>query len=271
MLIKERDVEFEGTTMHCYEGGKGYPVLMIHGSGPGTASATNWAHVMEPLSKSYRILAMDMIGYGKSGRKPAKPYFDMDMWVRQAIAALDLLAPRGPVGIIGHSLGGAVALRTALEVPRVNKLILQGSLGAQKKITLPIARSWRVPKDEKAFRHYYKNVIRVRIPLTDEFVKGRMALLRKDGYDKYFNTMFVGNKQRYVDASRISPQALRKLKCDVTMIHGADDACVPFEEGGIELARLLPRADLYRLADCGHPCSFEQPQKFIALAKLALG
>lgn len=271
MPIEERDVEFEGTTMHCYTGGKGFPVLMIHGSGPGTASATNWAHVMEPLSRSYHVMAMDMIGYGKSGRRPREPYFDMDMWIRQAVFALNLLAPEGAVGIIGHSLGGAVALRTALVEPRVKKLILQGSLGAQQKITLPIARSWRVPKDEPAFRHYYKNVIRVRVPLSVEFVRDRMAILREDGYDKYFNAMFEGNKQRYVDQSRVSPRALKKLKCSVTLIHGADDVCVPFEEGGMALANLLPQADLHRLADCGHPCSFEQPEKFVALAKLALG
>ena len=34
---------------------------MIHGSGPGTASASNWTHVMRPLSRRYHIVAMDLI------------------------------------------------------------------------------------------------------------------------------------------------------------------------------------------------------------------
>lgn len=117
MAIKEFDVKFEGTSIHCYEGGKGYPILMIHGSGPGTASASNWARVMEPLSKRYHILAMDMIGFGLSGRKPKEPYFDLDMWTRQGEFMLKRLSPRGPVGIIGHSLGGYLTLRIASRTP----------------------------------------------------------------------------------------------------------------------------------------------------------
>jgi 2-hydroxymuconate-semialdehyde hydrolase len=271
MPMKEYDVAFEGTNFHCYEGGKGFPLLMIHGSGPGTASATNWAYVMKPLSRSYHVLAMDLIGYGKSGRKPREPYFDMMMWVRQTEHMLKRLAPSGPAGIIGHSMGGAIALMTALANPRVGKLVLQGSLGAQAKINRAIAESWVVPKDEVSFRRYYKDVIKIRTPLSDEFVRDRITLLKKDGYDQYFNAMFDGDKQKYLDKTVISRRALAKLKSEVTMIHGAEDTCVPFEEGGIGLAALLPRADLVRLADCGHPCSFDQPRKFIAVVKMAIG
>lgn len=271
MPIKEHDVDFEGSRIHWYEGGKGFPLLMIHGSGPGTASATNWAHVMEPLSRHYHVIAMDLIGYGKSGRKPRKPYFDLKLWVRQGRFLMDRVVPRGPVGIIGHSLGGAIALMTALATPRVSKLVLQGSLGAQERITRPIQQSWRVPKDAAAFRRFYRDVIKIRAPLSDEFIEGRMALLHKDGYDKYFNAMFGGDKQQYVDQTVIPRKALAKLKAEVTMIHGADDTCIPFEDGGLNLAARLPKVDLVCLADCGHPCSFDQPRKFIEVVKMTIG
>ena len=100
MTLKQRDIAFEGTTIHCYEGGRGYPLLMIHGSGPGTASASNWIHTMEPLSRRYRIIAMDLIGYGLSGRNRREPYFDVEMWTRQARHVLDRLSKKGPVGIV---------------------------------------------------------------------------------------------------------------------------------------------------------------------------
>jgi len=271
MPVKEHDVAFEDTKIHWYEGGKGFPLLMIHGSGPGTASATNWAHVMDPLSRHYHVIAMDLVGYGKSGRKPQRPYFDLKMWVRQGQFLLDRVAPKGPVGIVGHSLGGAIALMIALETPRVSKLVLQGSLGGQERITRPIAQSWRVPKDAAAFKVFYRDVIKVRAPLTEAFVRERMALLKKDGYDKYFNAMFAGDKQQYVDQTMIPRRSLAKLKAETTMIHGADDTCIPFEDGALRLAARLPKVDLIRLADCGHPCSFEQPRKFMELVKMAIG
>jgi 2-hydroxymuconate-semialdehyde hydrolase len=119
MPLRELDLEFEGTTVHCYEGGQGYPLLMIHGSGPGTASASNWKHVMEPLAERYHnIVAMDLIGYGLSGRKKKEPYFDVRMWHRQGEFVLDYLAKTGPVGVIGHSLGGYLALRLGGSFPR---------------------------------------------------------------------------------------------------------------------------------------------------------
>jgi pimeloyl-ACP methyl ester carboxylesterase len=96
-------------------------------------------------------------------------------------------------------------------------------------------------------------------------------LLKKDGYDKYFNAMFAGDKQQYVTATLIPPRALGKLKAEVTMVHGADDTCIPFDDGGLRLAARLPKGDLVRLADCGHPCSFDQPRKFIEIVKMAIG
>ena len=62
------------------------------------------------LERSFRILAIDLIGFGESSRKPAKPFFDLDLWLRQARFALNLLGD-GPVGIIGHSVSAVLALK----------------------------------------------------------------------------------------------------------------------------------------------------------------
>ena len=83
MALYEFDLPFEDTTVHCWEGGSGFPILMLHGSGAGASTPGNYRRVIDPLSQRYRVLAADLVGFGLSGRKRAPPYFDMDMWVRQ--------------------------------------------------------------------------------------------------------------------------------------------------------------------------------------------
>ena len=102
MALAERDITVEGHGVHLWEGGDGFPILMLHGSGPGAGTVGNWRLVLEPLAARYRITATDLIGFGASGRKAQEPYFDLPLWRRQAQAVLALL-PGDEVGVIGHS------------------------------------------------------------------------------------------------------------------------------------------------------------------------
>ena len=272
MAIKEYDVKFEGTTIHCYEGGKGYPILMIHGSGPGTASASNWARVMEPLSKRYHILAMDMIGFGLSGRKPKEPYFDLDMWTRQGKFMLKRLSPRGPIGIVGHSLGGYLTLRIASQTPRVNKVLTQGAIGSKNKVGGAVLISWTFPKSAAELRKIYDVVMYQRGTLSNEFFKGRLALINKDGYPEYFAKMFKGNKQRYMDRAVLTKAEIKRLAGkDIVLLYGAQEAAVPYMKVGLPLAESIPNADLIRLAHCGHGPAIEQTEKFLTIARRHFG
>lgn len=75
----EVQFDFEGVPVTYYHGGKGAPLLLIHGSGPGASSIGNWRTALGPLSERFEIFAMDLIGFGKSGRLPSTPYFDFPL------------------------------------------------------------------------------------------------------------------------------------------------------------------------------------------------
>jgi 2-hydroxymuconate-semialdehyde hydrolase len=271
MAIREHDLSFEGIPVHCYEGGSGFPIVLIHGSGPGTSSSSNWGKVLAPLSERYHVCAMDLVGYGLSGRKPKEPYFDLDLWARQVRFALARISPTGPVGLIGHSLGGSISLRAAFGHKRLSKLMLQGSMGHRTKVNTAMRVSWTAPKDEAAFRKFYRDIIKVKGEVSDAFIRERLRIVRKDGYDKYFNKMFAGDKQRYIDRASYSKAKLKTLKCEVLLVHGSDDTCIPFEEGAVPLAKAIPQADLVRIANAGHPCSLDMPEKFLAYATSFFG
>ena len=102
--------------------------------------------------------------------------------------------------------------------------------------------------------------------MTDAFVADRMRVLHSGNYGEYFTKMFSGNKQSILNQSE-----LKRIKCEVLMLHGAQDVAVPFDDAAVPLAELLPQADLVRLANCGHGPAMDQPAKFLDAARNFFG
>ena len=267
MPIREYDVDFEGTSVHCYEGGRGRPILMLHGSGPGAGTASMWSRVLGRMARRYHILAVDLIGFGRSGVKPREPFFDVDMWSRQAQMALDRLAAQGSVGVIGHSLSGYLALRLAANNPRIDKVLATGAMGGRYKKNDAVKFAWTMPKNEDGLRQLYKIVSTSPPEATEHFVSARFALIDTPAYRNYFTRMFKGDIQRYINQATLTKQELGRIKQQVVLLYGANDRPVPFLTAALPLARAIPQADLIRLANCGHTPSLDQPEKFLSVAR----
>ena len=91
--------------------GAGMPVVMLHSS---LASKSQWTALGERLGTRFRVIALDLCGYGDNELPPARSTFTLDDEVRLVIERLDgLVEPREAVHVIGHSYGGLVALRFA--------------------------------------------------------------------------------------------------------------------------------------------------------------
>ncbi len=92
--------------------GEGAPVLLLHGS---ASSSAMWNPAIELLKPRFRVIAPDLIGYGRTDCWPADHDFSIDEEVR-LIAPLIAGAPT-PAHVVAHSYGGAVALRLAVAYP----------------------------------------------------------------------------------------------------------------------------------------------------------
>src|SRR5215469_8689315 len=101
-------IEINGLKTNYHDLGTGFPVLMIHGSGPGVSGYVNWRPVMNELAQSSRVIIPDMMGFGFSQRSPTQSY-SLERWVAQAVGLLDALGI-AQVDIVGNSFGGALAL-----------------------------------------------------------------------------------------------------------------------------------------------------------------
>ena len=88
--------------------GKGTPALiLIHGW---SCDKSYWAPQLEPLSRDFRLIAPDLAGHGESGS--AREIWTIDAFGRDVAAAVDA-AGSGPVVLVGHSMGGTVAVAAA--------------------------------------------------------------------------------------------------------------------------------------------------------------
>ncbi len=83
-------LDVKGVQTNVHDLGEGFPVLLIHGSGPGVTAWANWRLVMPELAKQRRVVALDMLGFGYTER-PADQVYNMERWVTHAIDLLDTL------------------------------------------------------------------------------------------------------------------------------------------------------------------------------------
>jgi 2-hydroxymuconate-semialdehyde hydrolase len=117
-----------GIATNLHDRGAGYPVLLMHGSGPGRQRLGQLAAGDARLARARRVIAPDLVGFGFTER-PADVSYDMDTWVAQAVGVLDALGIE-QADLVGNSFGGALALALAIRHPqRVRRLVLMGSVG----------------------------------------------------------------------------------------------------------------------------------------------
>jgi 2-hydroxymuconate-semialdehyde hydrolase len=257
--------KFEGIEVRYRTAGRGVPVLMIHGSGPGASTLGNWRAVLDPLAACMNVYAMDLIGFGESGRKPAPPYFDVDLWLGQCRAMIDLM-PGERIGIIGHSLSGALALKLAAGDPRIGAVLTTATMGARFPLNDATASVWSFPRTRAELRRTAEILIHDPTLIDETYLANREAILFSGDYAEYFGSMFAGDKQTFIDSVVVSAEELSRVQCAVSMLHGREDSAFPADALTLRLAQALPQADVQLLAHCAHSIAMEQPRKFVAAA-----
>lgn len=256
-------IRANGILTNYHDTGSGFPVLMIHGSGPGVSAWANWRLSIPGLAQRCRVIAPDMAGFGFSERPPGIRY-DMDTWVAQAIGLLDAL-DIAQADVVGNSFGGALALAMAIRHPeRVRRLVLMGSVGVPFAITPGLDAVWGYEPSIETMRRLLDIFAYDRTLVNDELAALRYHASIRPGFQESFSAMFPAPRQRWVDAMASREEDIRALPHETLVVHGRDDQVIPLSNS-LTLAQWIPRSQLHVFGRCGHWTQIEHAARFTRL------
>jgi len=243
--------------------GEGYPVVFLHGSGPGVTAWANWNKLFPLLKDKFRIVAPDMAGFGFTERVPGAVY-NMNNWVQQTIDLFDALGLE-KANLVGNSFGGALALSMAIKYPeRINKLVLMGAMGVSFPLTYGLDRVWGYEPTPSAMEELLEIFTYDHSFATKALVQTRYESSMQPGFQESFHSMFPEPRQKSVESMAGNQDYIRNIKQETLIIHGREDRVIPIETS-YKLIELIDNAELHIFGKCGHWSQIERTQEFAVL------
>jgi pimeloyl-ACP methyl ester carboxylesterase len=228
-------------------------IVLVHG---GAAHARWWDHIAPLLATGRRVVAIDLSGHGDSGRNDK---YTLDGWAREVMAAAADAGFTSPPIIIGHSMGGFVALRAA----GLYGTELAGIVVIDSPVQ-DITPEQQAARDERAFgplRVYPSReaaISRFR-PIPDQptlpYIRAHVAATSvravAGGWMWKFDPAVFGR-------SAATPQLLRHLDCRVALFH-AEHGIVPPQTTELMYDKLGQLAPVIEIPAAGHHVMLDQP------------
>jgi 3-oxoadipate enol-lactonase len=245
-----------GTDLYYEEHGSGPPLVLTHGIG---GSADVWAPVLPPLAKRFRVITWDVRGFGRS-EKPAGPY-SAELWARDLAALLDALAIER-AHILGHSMGGVIAQRFALDFPQKLATLILVSTSSQ--VNERAAEHWLGQADEIERDGFAAYIAKQQAGYTEEFRRAHPEQLENDCRRVEMNdSRAYAAGARAVASYNFTP-ALHTITAPTLILQGLTDQQTP-PGGSVIISRNIHGSRLVMLEGTGHGLYSEQPQKFVQL------
>ncbi len=233
--------------------GSGPPVLLLHGSGPGTTAAA-WTPLIAALAPRFRVIAPDLLGFGSS----PKPSGSLRAaWTAQALSVMDELG-HDSFAVVGNSAGGAIALSLALARPHaVTRVVAVGSMGHPMPLPDGLDTLWAAPSAREVAS------LITYAPPSDDVVAARSAAMAAQ---PWYPELFPAPRQRWVDDLSLGPDELAAITAPVLLVHGAQDRIVPLRDSFLGLISALPDVRGHVFGRCGHASPLEHTTEFHRLS-----
>ncbi|HPL63201.1 MAG: alpha/beta fold hydrolase [Syntrophales bacterium] len=266
MAYEDNYVRAAGVKLRYWSAGlQGPPLVLIHGLG---ASAEIWKENISALSRSFRVFAPDLPGFGRSEKPDAEysPRFLLD-------SVLDFMAAAGleRASLAGLSLGGGIALMCAIKHPeKVDKLVLVGSAGLGAEVGLPLRLAAllfpggfpKIPRTVLA--RFMKRLVYDPSAVTGELVDTYVEYLSDPGCRTACSRVlsatvtFRGARPEVLNPILEKLDAVRR---PTLIIWGRQDRVLPLRHA-LAAADRIPAVRLQIFENCGHMPNIEHPADF---------
>jgi 4,5:9,10-diseco-3-hydroxy-5,9,17-trioxoandrosta-1(10),2-diene-4-oate hydrolase len=247
-----------GLDIHYHDAGSGTPVVFIHGSGPGASGYSNFKQNYPVFAAAgHRVIVPDLPGYGLSS-KPEDAQYTLDFFVAALHEFLTALDIRRCV-LLGNSLGGAIAMKYALDHPdAVTKLILMAPGGLEERevyfrmegITSMVNAFSGGVIDTAGMRRLLSLLLFDPALINDDLLAERVGVCALQPRS-VLETMRVPNL-----TSR-----LHEITCPVLGFWGVDDLFCP-SSGAAKVVANVARSRFITVNRCGHWVQLEHQAMF---------
>lgn len=253
----------DGCSIHVSEHGSGSPILFIPGLG---GAASFWDAVVPHFSDSYRTIAVDHRGAGRSDR-PEGPY-SIELIAADSVEILGHLGLER-VHVVGHSTGGRIAQTIALQHPeRVDHLVISGSWDVPDARFELLFRT-RLQVLQQAGPAAYQNLTHA-LGFPADWIATHGAELAQAVFSaaKNLAPLPVTIARILMLLEQGDAPDLARITAPTLVIGAPDDALVPFYHSQ-HLADAIPGARLEALPGA-HFFPRVHPQRFAALVRAFL-
>ncbi|MBI5728027.1 MAG: alpha/beta hydrolase [Ignavibacteriales bacterium] len=245
-------------------------LILVHGL---ASNAGFWRYVIPELAKKYRVIAVDLPGYGKSSKEPYD--FKLSFYAEQIKRLADDLNLK-KFTYVGHSMGGQIGLIFSMKYPdRLNKLVLAAPAGFEEfergegdwlRSVLTINAVKKTT--EEGIRRNLSGNFYSWDDKWECMVEERVRMAKAVDFEDFCYTV-----TRCVGAMLDEPtfNKLKKVKTPTLVIYGKYDGLIPnpylnpgftadvFKSGAAQ----MPDCRLVEIDDCGHMLQIEKPEEFL--------
>jgi len=263
--LDEKYITVEGFKIRYIVSGDGAPTLLIHGFGE---FLEVWWFNINPLSEHCQVYAVDLPGHGLSS-KPAVDY--SISFIHECIVNFMQAVGMEHANLIGHSMGGGIALSMAINFPdKVDKLILVDTAGLSTEAsllhrlcTLPVlGKIIMGPTIKAGLRYGMKKAFYNPNLLTEEMVNKIYEFQKIPGTKQAMLSLIRSNANiSGPHPEKNTADKLHLIKSPTLLIHGAQDEVIPVEHAQ-NACQVIPNARLKVVDECGHCPHIEKAAEF---------
>lgn len=240
---------YTGKQVYYKESGSGEPLLLLHGN---TASSKMFDDVLNLYKKYFKVVTIDFLGHGKSGRLES---FPVDLWFDEAMQVIEFIRQSAyeKVNIIGSSGGAIVALNVALEAPEYVKKVIADSFEGEK----PLKEFVESIMEERELSK--QNIA------TQSFYEYNHGLDWEKVVDNDTQALYA----HYKTIGKFFHKDLSELKIPVLLTGSKQDEFITpdfFQETYGSMLNKIPEASMYLFEEGGHPAMLTNGKEFSRIA-----
>lgn len=246
-------VNLRGKSFYYEEQGEGTSILFLHGN---TASSNMFVGIKDLFIKNYKVIVLDFLGHGRSGRLDK---FCADLWYDEALQTIEFIEHMKyeKVHLIGSSGGALVAINIALERPDLVSKVIADSF-----------------EGEFPLKEFTQNIIEDReASKQDERVKSFYYAMHGDDWEGVVNNDTSAMHEHAKSVGEFFHKPLETLNADILLTGSEEDEFISFIDPKFfsrvyaEMIEKIGHGSIHIFKQGGHPAIMSNSEEFRTVAE----